>query len=84
MYLFVFKKEVFDGAGWLLLHGSGTKCKENTESFILTLLPLNVGDILVTVQTSLKEWHVQLAIQSGLCPDLKGEDYDHGILCAIG
>jgi hypothetical protein len=47
-----------------------------------TKLPLDVWNFLVTEQPSLKECHI--AIWSGSCPDLKGEDYDHEILCAIG
>jgi hypothetical protein len=45
------------------------------------LLPLDVWDILVTDQLSLEEWYN--AIWSGSCPNLKGEDYDHPILCHI-
>ncbi len=46
------------------------------------MLPLDVWDILVAEQPSSEEWHT--AIQSGSCPDLKDEDYDHGTFCAIG
>jgi hypothetical protein len=42
---------------------------------------LDVWDILVAEQPSSEEWHI--AIWPGSCPDLKGEDYDHGILCAM-
>jgi hypothetical protein len=47
----------------------------------LTVLPLVVRDILVAEQPSSEEWHI--AIQSESCPGLKGDYYDHGILCTI-
>jgi hypothetical protein len=50
--------------------------------YFLTILPLDFWDILVAEQPSFKELHI--AIWSGSCPDPKGEDYDHGILCATG
>ncbi len=39
------------------------------------MLSLDIWDILVAVQPSSEEWHI--AIRSGSCPDVKGEDYDH-------
>jgi hypothetical protein len=47
----------------------------------LTMAPPNVWHIFVAEQLFSEEWHI--AIQSGPCPDLKGEDSDFGILCAI-
>jgi hypothetical protein len=47
----------------------------------LTILPLDVRDMLVAEQPFSEELYI--AIQSGSCPDLKGEDYEHGILSAI-
>jgi hypothetical protein len=46
------------------------------------MLPFNVREILITKQPSSEEW--QIAIWSGFCPELEGEDYYHGVLCAIG
>jgi hypothetical protein len=46
-----------------------------------TELPFNVWDISVTEQPSFEEWYI--AIRSGSCPELKGEDYDHRILYAM-
>jgi hypothetical protein len=45
------------------------------------MFSLDVWDILVAEESYSEEWHI--AIWSGLCPDLKGEDYDHGILCTV-
>jgi hypothetical protein len=42
--------------------------------------PLDVWAILIAEQPFLEKWHI--AIQ--YCPDLNGEDCDHGILCTIG
>jgi hypothetical protein len=42
----------------------------------------DVREILVAGQLSSEEW--QNAIWSGSCPDLKGEDYEHGVLYVIG
>ncbi len=55
--------------------------QKNCSSF-LTELSLGALVILVAEKSSSKEWHI--AFWSGSCPDLKAEDYDHGILCAIG
>jgi hypothetical protein len=45
------------------------------------MLPLDVLDILVAEQSFLGR--VAYYYLSGTCLDLKGEDYDHGILCAM-
>jgi hypothetical protein len=37
--------------------------------------------VVAEQQSSPEDWHI--AIWSGSCPDVKGEDYDHGILSAI-
>jgi hypothetical protein len=46
------------------------------------VLPLDVWDILVAEQLSFDWWHI--AAQSGSFPDLKSEDYDHGIPAPFG
>jgi hypothetical protein len=39
-------------------------------------------DTMMAEQPSSEEWYI--AIQYGSCPNLKGEVYEHGILCTIG
>jgi hypothetical protein len=54
---------------------------ESGQNFFWTVLALDVWHILVAEQPSSEEWHI--TIQSESCHDLKDEDYDHGILCAM-
>jgi hypothetical protein len=48
---------------------------------IFGLYFFDVWDILGTEQSSSEEWHI--AIWSGSCPDLMGENYGHVILRAM-